>query len=659
MHPIAIQQALLGYERGHRLLASSSIVDSTSKHSLLQFSDRSIAVGQIPENGYVTGYPLPELGVYVLARTWAAPEISRPGCIWTHSLLISFTELAQIDDPRRLLQLFCRPTGPEERERYTMPLVLNLMQERSWLSIDIDLARALLIRLYTEPNAGVFMSPRNQETADVTLLAIWGQQWPRLRRNFRFCSLTAEDRSTEEHKFDVQFIASAHYEAYTPNSEKVSNLDEWIDLCVDDLVSPNSTFRKFVWRAGGDISGGRNRFAELCRLFAERMQTDEISAVERTLGYVVHRLPPEEGRLLRSSAIKDAVQLGDKLSREGLLEILPYLDEYLQFMKNGAGGVLARRYWELDPEVVVGADAPVCLRTESEELIKSLDHVRVIEAVRRGGCVAKAVVDRRVDVLENKEIWLSEVSELAVAALSRVTSSSRQRAIVSALLSASRVDLVDPVCQQFSAENVLASTISPPPGELQAARLFSERAFSLLKDKGSFVETVLHKEKRHVDKNLVYLFSQHVSPNIPDAGCNTDEDPWVALWDSGTGDLGPNKTDRVMIFFVLRAIVEADAHAASLLAVSFDRLLDRYSSARLNYESRARVMEHLVLSDWYDWTFESRLTRTVASVALMQKFAALQLRAVSKNHHRLSRIVRAIAEFDGGKDYLKEIGVKK
>ena len=85
------------------------------------------------------------------------------------------------------------------------------------------------------------------------------------------------------------------YDTHSENSEAVNIWDKWIDLCVDDLLNPNLSFRKFVWRAGGDISGGRKRFAELCRLFVERMQTDEISAVEHTLAYVVHRLPRRRG----------------------------------------------------------------------------------------------------------------------------------------------------------------------------------------------------------------------------------------------------------------------------------------------------------------------------------------------------------------------------
>ena len=32
---------------------------------------------------YVTGYPLDSINAYALAMTWYAPEMPRPGCVWT------------------------------------------------------------------------------------------------------------------------------------------------------------------------------------------------------------------------------------------------------------------------------------------------------------------------------------------------------------------------------------------------------------------------------------------------------------------------------------------------------------------------------------------------------------------------------------------------
>ena len=354
MTEITIHQALLGYDRGHRILASSRLIESHSRHALLQFSDRSISARRISKSGYLTGYPLPDEGLYVLARTWNAPEVSRPGCVWTHSLLISFTELAQIDDPRKLMDCFLRPSQVGDSEKYSKPIVVDMDQEQASPSVEEDLARELIERLYTLPYQKVLLKVSQQEDVDTTLLAVWGQQWPRLRRNFRFCSLTDEDRSTADHDFDVQFLPSARKGARVGWDEEGVEREVWVNLCLADLLDLNPDFRKFIWRAGGDISNGRARFAELCKLFSERVQSNKVTAVERTLGYVLHRLPGEEGKLLRSSAIEDAVNAADRLGPEWLMEILPYLDNYAENMDKGPGRRLVRRYWDIDPEVVVG-----------------------------------------------------------------------------------------------------------------------------------------------------------------------------------------------------------------------------------------------------------------------------------------------------------------
>ena len=364
------------------------------------------------------------------------------------------------------------------------------------------------------------------------------------------------------------------------------------------------------------MSGGRRRFAELCTLFAEQTQGDEISALERTLGYVVHRLPPAEGRLLRSATIQDAVYRPTGLVPSALWSSLPYLDAHAELLREGIGGALARRYWDIDPEVVVGEEAPACLRAESRELILSLDLEDLVVTVKKGGRVAEAVFDERLDVLESNEIWLSEISELAIGALSRVSDVGQQRAVVWALVTASRTDLVDLICENFGAPSVLDATMRLANSKSQSANRFAERAFLLLENKDSFVEMALFEHEYRFDLNLLCQFSESVSPDVPKCGQELEVDPWVERWGSGSGEIGAKKIDRVMIFFVLRAIVEPSAHAASLLSVSFDRLMDRYSSGKLSYESRSRVINHLVLSDWFDWTFESRLIRTVAMVAL-------------------------------------------
>src|SRR4051812_28778006 len=108
-----IQQTLHGYSSGHRLLAASLELTPDARDLLVAFSDLS---GTRPQKGfesYLTGYPLLESGYYVFARTWLAPEMSRPGSVWTHSLLIPLDLFGELDDAAVLMSLHHRPQAGE------------------------------------------------------------------------------------------------------------------------------------------------------------------------------------------------------------------------------------------------------------------------------------------------------------------------------------------------------------------------------------------------------------------------------------------------------------------------------------------------------------------------------------------------------------------
>ena len=108
---LILHQTLHGYGEGHRLIAGSVSLPPPDARSMLILSNSSGGEVRLPAKGYLTGYPLGGSGKYVLARTWAAPEMSRPGCVWTHSLLIDFSDLARLVSVEGLDELFHPPDG--------------------------------------------------------------------------------------------------------------------------------------------------------------------------------------------------------------------------------------------------------------------------------------------------------------------------------------------------------------------------------------------------------------------------------------------------------------------------------------------------------------------------------------------------------------------
>ena len=56
-------------------------------------------------DSYLTGLPLPKSRRYAFFRTWAAPEMPRPGCVWSHVLLLDPRAIASLSAFSELLLL--------------------------------------------------------------------------------------------------------------------------------------------------------------------------------------------------------------------------------------------------------------------------------------------------------------------------------------------------------------------------------------------------------------------------------------------------------------------------------------------------------------------------------------------------------------------------
>ena len=268
--PVVLDQALHGYADGHRLLASSRKLSKESLRTMLVLSDMS---GPSMVNGfeeYLTGYPLPEDGLFALARTWYAPEMKRAGCVWTHTLLMSHSSLEPLEDPAYVLPLFQNPSGRDSLADFNNPLELPPNRGvRSVLGeLQVSLALPLLQALYQTADPVVIVADTSREYEDL-LLAIWAQQWPLSPGRFRFCTGSIRSRELEGHPFDLQIIpptalrdtqrrlpASTIIESSAPTPH--SDSDNWISLAIRDLCADKQrALRDFLWSLAGD--GGESR----------------------------------------------------------------------------------------------------------------------------------------------------------------------------------------------------------------------------------------------------------------------------------------------------------------------------------------------------------------------------------------------------------------
>ena len=117
-----IHQALFGYDDGHKLIASSLRLPTDVAVDLTVISDLAPGVRFEGSEGYWTGFPLPTLKRYALMRTWPAPEMPRPGCVWSHVVMLETEALAELSNLSRLAALFRRPSDGWNKTDYSQPI---------------------------------------------------------------------------------------------------------------------------------------------------------------------------------------------------------------------------------------------------------------------------------------------------------------------------------------------------------------------------------------------------------------------------------------------------------------------------------------------------------------------------------------------------------
>lgn len=203
-----MDQALFGYEGGHRLLSASTMLNNESMSVLSRLTDGTGAESYDGFDGYLSGYPLPG-DRYALTRTWRALESSRPGAVWTHALIIDNRLLTAVRDPDSIIAHLQRPAGGRSVEEFReRPCVEKVTSSQLGGGVAHDW-RHVLSALYAEDEGTVWLPSDGGPTIERDVLRIWWWQWPALRRRFAFCLGASGRRTIGGRDFDLLAVPMA------------------------------------------------------------------------------------------------------------------------------------------------------------------------------------------------------------------------------------------------------------------------------------------------------------------------------------------------------------------------------------------------------------------------------------------------------------------
>jgi hypothetical protein len=295
--PLKFDQVVHGYRDGHRQLAGSLVLDIEAADLMALASDLLTSRSLHANESYITGYPLKSEHKYVFARTWPAPEMSRPGCVWTHSLVIDYLTVSKIDDAGIILSLFERPTLATLSD-YGCTLTLGRESHTDYFpTIPEDYADEVVQRIYGKrlPHREVTLASRGVEKDTYTAFAVWAQLPPRLRRATVLCTAASSSELPVESELSIRFSAEpiALISSSEQEGRRASSTFRGLRLLAKDLTRRSTTpLRQFLRRYSVDVNGplpAMGGLAQVFLLLREAYRREEFQAVAAMIGRMFAR----------------------------------------------------------------------------------------------------------------------------------------------------------------------------------------------------------------------------------------------------------------------------------------------------------------------------------------------------------------------------------
>lgn len=654
---VKLQQALHGYAEGHRQLASSIQLKSRDAKTMLVLSDISGSGARVHEAGYLTGYPLAEAGLYAFARTWPAPEMPRPGCVWSHTLLIDFADLAALPSLTELLRAFQRPR-PEAESDYGKPLTLEWADGAAYIeAADEPWARRIVGALYGKPSARIIASRADHLDADVLITAIWSQQWPRLRRSFRFCTLAATDRSIERASFDLQLLPTDNQAFRTRfpkavDAESVTVSGVWLDDTVADLLSPRRRgLRRFLRQIGGDVSKGRAAFPTLCVLYRliESFATDS-DAVEKAIALLQDELGTAQARTARAIIAGAALPEAERLNEKAFDYLLAHLDLIEPETISEAADVLGRVILRRRPTALatmVGADSP--LARIPEKTFASATTSELIDGLSAEPKLGPLVLRERPQLAADPAFWVCAAADDAGFEILR--GSENRQPIVAAMIVAGRADLADRAVRDACELEVLRALATFARSN-ESAGTNGQRWVPTAAQPGAVSK--LFASADPTPRPLLVMIARVIGPD--DVPNDFGEDPWLTAIRRTDGQVSEADETYLRSYLLARCLGWRSRSQAELAQLGFESTHNAAARNQLREESWRWLEPRLPWSIlWFDWDRCQRLRAGVVSLFVERQLSPEIFGRLVDDESLFAALAEQAARTSSGRGYLKYV----
>lgn len=611
---------------------------------------------------YLTGYPLQESGLYALSTTWAAPEMSRPGCVWTHTLLIGFSDLATLDTPSLITTFFQRPSSLNV-ELFSNELTANLnsslrtpltVNEREWFA-------TLATGLYDHPSEQIWARRAAGVDVNNVLLRLWDQQWPRLRRSFKFCTLTTRDRSQESIQFDLQLTQGSESSARLRFASTMDGFEAtkaadglWLENLVRDADEVNQTsLREMLRSLGVDVLGGREAMKPICTLHAV-FDAPVHSGLPQAI-ILAQSVPPlSTSELAMTMVVRYALSAPEKLRDGSLAFVLDHLHVLPSEDLSTYANALAQAQWQSNPREFIQLSCKgndqlrVILRAGASSIAREL----VLKVLPQIIDLVEPLLDILPDLTTDCHFW--DVTQVWPSLIANKSKWGARDVVLRAMIQGLREDGAINSALQMVRVSVALMCVQNLLHEKNSNHdvLQLHRWVRLACNDAEEVAIFLEKESDPSSEMLRFI----VSAMLPDAIPNVQGlDPWLLALSRLRANEGGPPTDLCAYGF-RRALGWRSKNVEQLLVLTFEPLHNAALHSSIHQESWS------LLEGALPWVSSSkardhalRLRQAVAKKCVEMHISAEFFFSLTSNESLLTSIFDEILGVWGGRQYLRKL----
>lgn len=693
---ITLHQVLHGYSDGHRLLRSSLELSKEAQRTMLVQSDMSGPSMTEGFTEYLSGYYLPSDKYYVFAKTWFAPEMDRPGCVWTHSLLIGYKQLQKINNINLLTNQFIRPKQDlyhsYDQQLFVSPndtTQLKIIKKEFHTEI---LNKFILMLFKNQREITPCVLAANASTEyEKEILGIWSMLWPKAKSSFSFSSGSLAPRIIHNKPFVLQISPrkiSNQFSRYHTNIKiledrpTTGSYPDWVRSASNHLISiTDKRQHKPYWAYANIFSASIFDFKQLIEisLYKESLADKNLS-IDDLIEVLYKRYPsPNEGTLIKLALFSpDYVEyISDKdiKIKFSIVRSIVTTLRFEMFPSKQIGMInWAKIIWQSTDRKtrsdLLNELVDMDLNKLGLELLKELASMintsDLIDLSRYNQELIFTFVSLNPAIAAEKIFWSNpkydQVELLSIFAKSQFITEENKIAVINSILESGANWLLNPLCDYF--------------GDLTSVAILQ-----WLNGKNNFIpndnKALQNIVSKFPDKCLEFLsFQEHTRPhlialiaNILNPKSNIVKKYGPALWLKAIESIKnynfeSESSENLIIveisqFLLSYAFINPDSDSDKLAAFSFPIIHNELLLGTLDYKFWRRIAPALPHVSWYaSWDKCEQLRLGLVDQFIKNKWSLSEFLECTKEPKLFRLVLRSALSKYKNKKFIRTLSVK-